>query len=360
MATAQQVGEMLAIMKMQMEQNASQMEQLTRLCTDKMAGQQSADVAQGSSESRITVPFASTLKKPDPPKIEAGSSEFEWSRFVNAWNRYKRRVNLLNEVDVVLELRECVSEEVDKLLFQQDTDVDLERTSEQQLLAHIKKAAVKTIHKEVHRMNFARLRQDDGEPVRQFVGRLREQAALCDFSKQCGQTCCDTLADSYAEDMISHQLIIGLRNQEFLSRLLAELSSLETLEKKLLRLESLESSEQCTQSLSSSSAEISKAAPIRRSEHKKKKRDALTNDYRNDCKGCGRKSHGQGKTMSAQDCPAHNRTCLICNAMGHFRVVCPKMTNRSNANKAAEDIQTSDGEGESNPAATLASASVFF
>ena len=70
------------------------------------------------------------------------------------------------EADAIrLELRDACSEDVNKLLFEYVGTVELETCSEEQLLEHIKSVAVKSVHKEVHRMAFNTMSQDTGEAI---------------------------------------------------------------------------------------------------------------------------------------------------------------------------------------------------
>ena len=61
--------------------------------------------------------------------------------------------------------------DVNKLLFQFFGPVILDTATKDQLLYHFKKISVKGLHKEVHRVNFCKVKQD-GENVTHFVARL--------------------------------------------------------------------------------------------------------------------------------------------------------------------------------------------
>ena len=47
--------------------------------------------------------------KPTRPKVETELSDLEWQVFMDAWNRYKRLTELVEEEELCLELRECCS-----------------------------------------------------------------------------------------------------------------------------------------------------------------------------------------------------------------------------------------------------------
>ena len=339
--------EMMELMKEQMEMMKRQMEENTRL------QEENATLRERHTH------VATNAKKPNRPIVEASISDNDWALFLDSWKRYKRLVRVTGAEEVAMELRECCSTDVNKLLFQFVGPDALDRATEEELLSHVKAVAVKGVHKEVHRLKFTSLRQQDGEPVTQYVGRLKAQAALCGFVVKCTEANCGT-ADrptyvSYAQDIISHQLLAGLRNQEFQSRLLSEAATLTTLNEKVARLQVLESTEECSNVLHPSMPE-SKVAALKRSTYKKERhRDEKESSKVIICQGCGRRSHTEGRS-----CPAQNRKCLSCGGMGHFKVVCPrKKTNLTKASYAADE-SVSDGEGEEGTAAALISASTFF
>ena len=99
---------------------------------------------------------------------------------------------------------------MNKLLFEYVGPTQLDSATEVELLAHIKSVAVKGLHKEVHRMNFGKMRQADGESITHYVARLKSKASLCSFVISCA--CQENV--SYAEEMISQQLVTGLRDQQ--------------------------------------------------------------------------------------------------------------------------------------------------
>ena len=102
---------------------------------------------------------------------------------------------------------------------------------------------VKTVHKEVHRLSFHQMIQDQGEPVTQWVARLKAKAFLCKFEVPC-KCCTPAVMTSYAEDEVAQRLIAGLRNLKHKTKVLTELDTLTTLESKINRLLILETTEE--------------------------------------------------------------------------------------------------------------------
>ena len=74
---------------------------------------------------------------------------------------------------------------VNKFLFEYIGPSKLNVCTENELLSYIKSVAVKVVHKEVHRMAFNSLVQDQGEPVTQWVARIKAKAFLCEFEVPC-------------------------------------------------------------------------------------------------------------------------------------------------------------------------------
>ena len=232
MATAEQVAEMLAMMKTQMEK---------------------INVLQKENEELKHRPSEVKPKRPDRPVIEGNLSDSEWSLFLDTWGRYKRMAGLVNTIDIRMELRAACSTEVNKLLFEFVGATTLDGASEEELLAYIKGIAVKGLHKEVHRVNFGKLKQSEGESITHYVARLKAQAALCEFNVDC--SC--ALKVSFAEDMVSQQMVAGLSISEHQAKILSEATTLTTLQSKVVRLQSLEATAESATKLHTPSGPIS-------------------------------------------------------------------------------------------------------
>ena len=125
------------------------------------------------------------------------------------------------------ELRSACSNEVNKLLFEYVGATRLNACLESDLLAHIKSVGVKDTHKAVHRVEFDKMFQNDGETITRYVSRLNAKAFLCEFEIQC--SCTPQQVWSYAEERVSERLLAGLRNQEHQAKILNEAATLVTL-----------------------------------------------------------------------------------------------------------------------------------
>eukprot|EP00112_Aurelia_sp_Birch-Aquarium-sp1_P005669 Seg1645.4 transcript_id=Seg1645.4/GoldUCD/mRNA.D3Y31 product="putative serine/threonine-protein kinase" protein_id=Seg1645.4/GoldUCD/D3Y31 len=174
-------------------------------------------------------------------------------------------------------------------------------------------------------------RQSPGESITRYLARLRAQATLCDFRVPCTNDACVTDV-SYAEDMISGQMIAGLANVEHQCKILAEATTLPTLKAKFDKLVSLETTDQATSRLFVPSVPtapvIQSDVAVQRSQYNKQRHFKVNSPPdRNSqphtpCKGCGETSHPPGKSMTRKDCPAFNLTCRNCGIRGHLEKVC--------------------------------------
>ena len=287
-------------------------------------------------------PTRTKTKSPDRPIINPDTDEQEWELFKDSWERYKTMAAITDQNMLRLELRAACSQDVNRLLFEYIGGETLNAATENELLDYIKSVAVKGTHKEVHRMKFFRLSQMDGETITQFIARLRSHAILCQFKIACEDHDEPNFV-SFAEEMITQQLVSGLRNQQHQSRILSEAASLPTLNEKIQRLQCLESTEQSTDLMRASPQVTSTNAPIR-SNYRRNQRNNNRGTQQEEktiqpCRGCGRTSH-EGKTMARKDCPAFNKNCGNCGIKGHFRAVCMKGNScKSQANAVEETSQ---------------------
>ena len=240
----------------------------------------------------------------------------------------------------MLELRAACYTEVNKLLFEFVGPATLNTTTEDQLLGHIKAISVKVVHKEVHRMSFGKMAQSEGESITHYVARLRSQATLCQFTVNC--PCNPAVSVSYADEMVSQQMIIGLRNQDHQSRILSEVVTLLTLDAKINRIQALETTEESALLLHKPSSHNSLAAAQSQYKRTQSKGNQKSNNENNKrkCRGCGRHAHPDGKPIRRENCPAYDKTCNNCKIKGHFANVCEK-AERINARAA---LTTGDSE----------------
>ena len=174
----------------------------------------------GSVHSQAAASPSST-KSPERPELSEESSDSDWSLFKFEWQRYKRATNISNESRVRDELLNCCKPALRSRLYQMVGE-QLSTLSEQALLEQIQAVAVLTVHKVVHRVEFSKIRQDEGESKAHFVSRLKAKASLCAFNvvaKAPGNV-------SYENDMVEDQMMSGLYSDEHRARVLTEADKL--------------------------------------------------------------------------------------------------------------------------------------
>ena len=183
MTNEDQVQTILALMQRQMDSLDSLREENTML-REAAIQQQTVNQLQGREVYTSNASQGKT-KRPDGPIINANIDDWEWALFEDTWNRYKIMTGLSSEEEICMELRACCSTDVNRFLFEFVGPDVLNNATEKELMNHIRKIAVKSIHKEVHRMNFGKIVQSERETIMQYVARLKAKAALCDFNVMC-------------------------------------------------------------------------------------------------------------------------------------------------------------------------------
>ena len=164
---------------------------------------------------------------------------------MDSWSCYKVMSKISDQTEIRNKLRSTCSSVVNRLLFNFVGGATLNTCTEQQLLDHIKSLAVRGVHKEVHHQKFHNLHQAEDESNTSYFARLRAQASLCEFRTSCPNNTGGSQV-SYAEDMISGQMIAGLVNVDHQGKVLAEAASLKDLQAKFDKLVSLEAMDQAT------------------------------------------------------------------------------------------------------------------
>ena len=111
--------------------------------------------------------------------------------------------------------------------------------TEESCLKELKQIAVRKRNKAVNRVKLISIKQDRGEPVRKFAGRICSLAAVSDYSVKCGG--CQTKVP-YTEQVIMDQVTNGLADPEIQKDVLSHVDAdTMTLDKLLLFVEGKES-----------------------------------------------------------------------------------------------------------------------
>ena len=342
-------------MKNLQDENSTLQRELISLLKTQMQGgnfQGTSSSIKPEEDFNMHMPRRTTEKpRPSRPIIEAEIDDVEWAIFLDKWRHYKLIAELATDREICLELRESCSSNVNKLLYEfvGTDDLNAVNMNEETMLQHIKSVAVKTVHKEVYRWRYSQLSQGENEKVTKYAGRLKSQAVLCDYKVTCN---CGTKV-SYANEMISQQLVTGLVNPEHQSRVMSEAQDLPDLKSKVDRLISLETTDEATTNIRSATTSRSSAAKF--SQYKKTQRAAIAPNHetrgrprsrgvprRRRCRGCGRSSHPNGKSFTREECPAFGETCNTCGLKNHFSKVCERRSRSGFAGTDDEYFTGSD------------------
>ena len=137
----------------------------------------------------------------------------------------------------VLQLLECCDEHLRRDLIR-TTGGSLSNRTEEQVMAAIKKLAVRQENTMVARVQLHNMKQDIAEPIRNFCARLRGQAGVCKFTVTC--TNCDRDVD-YTEHMIRDVVTRGLADNDIQLDLLGDQNQNMTSEEVIKFIEAKES-----------------------------------------------------------------------------------------------------------------------
>ena len=160
-----------------------------------------------SSNQNISKP-----EKAKRPELSAETSDEDWVYFKSRWAEYKKATGITGE-DVITQLMECCCESLCRDHHQTFSKVEGEDSivTEAERLDELKQLSVRKKNKAVNRVKLGTLKQDKGEPVRKFAGRVRSLAVVSEYKVKCKGCSKDV---SYGEEVIVDQVIRGLANPE--------------------------------------------------------------------------------------------------------------------------------------------------
>ena len=262
---------------------------------------------------------APTLKLKSP-SISAGSTPDQWSSFQRQWSMYKTGMSIPDTMHATA-LFHCCSEELMNDLMR-DLQEDVSLMAEMDLLAAIKRLAVKEESTLVHRIKLSKMTQAPGTPIRTFLAALRGQASLCQYTAKCKEPGCNHLLD-YSNEIIKDNLIRGIADPEVLSDLLGDPKTDRTLEQTVSYIAQKEQGKATRAAVGDSASAMSTSSvPHRQSQPS---RGSETSK----CWACGDPPHSKSndRNSRAKHCKAWSTVCSKCSVKGHFAANCSKCTN---------------------------------
>ena len=149
------------------------------------------------------------------PEVSPEMSSERWAYFNTRWTSYRDACTLTG-AELVLQLKECMDESLREDHHNQISGGEVD--NEADLLVQIKSVAVKKANRQVDRDKLGQIRQEKGEPVRKFAGRIRNLALVADFKVKC--PCGKDVP--YAEERIMDQIISGLNDVQIKTEVLSK------------------------------------------------------------------------------------------------------------------------------------------
>ena len=281
------------------------------------------------------------VKTAERPEIDVGSNEDQWEFFLHEWDLYKRRT-LLEVSRVSDELRACCTKDLRKVLFDFVGGTALDGLSEPQLLKQIKVAAVVGKNTAVHRKEFHAILQAPGETINAFVAKLKSKAERCNFKIECAADACRQV-NSYAEAMVSDQMVAGLYDKEIQQDVLAKGKDLPTFDARYNFIEAQELGRVATTQLDGNQSSTN----VMKSQYKKQqsaqKIEENLRKLTTKCSGCNSERHNSAERSTK--CPAWGKTCYNCGKNNHFSRCCSQQKlKKEKISSTANVMQSSELE----------------
>ena len=204
-----------------------------------------------------------------------------------------------------------------------DLQGDVSSMSEVDLLAAIKRLAVKEESTLVHRIRLGKMTQAPGTPIRTFLASLRGQASLCQYNAKCKELNC-THTYNYSDEIIRDNLIRGISDPDILSDLLGDSKTDRTLDETVTFIAQKEQAKATRVAVGDSTSAMSQ------SNHRFNKPHSQQTTGPGDpkCWACGEARHGKAndRNTRAKYCEAWSSTCGKCSIKGHYTSSCSKCT----------------------------------
>ena len=253
--------------------------------------------------------------KLDSPTISAGSDPDQWSAFKRQWNMYKVGMAIADNVRSTA-LFYCCDHDL-RTDIMRDIQGDVANMTEDDLLAAIKRLAVKDESTLVHRIKLSRMTQSPGTGIRTFLASLRGQAALCQYVAKCKVQDCPHEFD-FSDEIIKDNLVRGIADPEILSDLLGDPKTDRTLDETVSFIAQKEQGKVTKTAVGDSAGGMCNSPmppPVPAS-------------FGGKCWACGGPTHGprNDRRARSRSCEAWTFTCAKCAVKGHYTTACSKCT----------------------------------
>ncbi|XP_071478837.1 uncharacterized protein [Diadema antillarum] len=253
------------------------------------------------------------VEKVKRPTVAAAGTSEEWNYFTSRWSDYVDATKITGK-DRVVQLLECCDEPLRKDLTRA-AGGSLTNKTEDEVLAAIKKLAVREENTMVARVTLHNMRQDRDETVRSFGARLRGQADICKFIIACPSCGADV---NYTDTIMRDVLTRGIADSEIPLDLLGDKKQDMGLEEVFQFIEAKEAGKRSASSLLDSHTVEAASSSYRKAKqaHPKERQEL--------CAYCGKKGHGRSAPTRVRksQCPAYGHKCGHCDKFHHVEDVC--------------------------------------
>ncbi|MEC8567847.1 MAG: hypothetical protein VXY56_06100, partial [Pseudomonadota bacterium] len=282
---------------------------------------------------------AAQAVKPEPisrPTLTSDISEEDWNFFLSQWQAYKN-ATMLSGPNLIFQLSSCCDKGLNKALNRVHGS-STSKMSENELLDAIKQLAVKEESLLVARYKLHCLKQDIGEPIQNYVARIKGQAKTCKLFASCPE--CNFSQVDYSDQIMKDVITKGIVDDEIRSSLLGERNQEMTLDEIISYIKAKEMGKLSTFHLLGNASTT--AATSRYRKNKKQFRQKK-------CNYCGDNAdHGSNYNERQKRCKAFQHVCKNCQIMGHFESVCrrkqlSKSPTENQRNNVVQSDSTSDG-----------------
>nr|KAG5693450.1 hypothetical protein BaRGS_022337 [Batillaria attramentaria] len=154
---------------------------------------------------------AAKVNRVKRPVISTAGPSEEWSYFLSRWSDYIDATKVTGR-DQALQLLECCDEPLRKDLTR-SAGGSLANKTVDEILATIRKLAVRQENTMVARVALHNMRQDRDKPIRAFGARLTGQAGVCNFSIKCPSDACGQDVN-YTDAILRDALIRGIADPD--------------------------------------------------------------------------------------------------------------------------------------------------
>lgn len=267
------------------------------------------------------------MEKLKRPSIALAGTAEAWSYFVTRWGEYKTGTKLTGH-DVITQLLECCEEDLRKDLTRA-AGRSLVDSNEVDVLAAMKKLAVRAENTMVARVALSNMRQGHEEPIRSFHARLKGQADTCKYETVCTKEGCDQIND-FTEEIMRDVVARGIADQEIQLDLLGEKNQNMPLRDMIEYIEAKESGKRSASRLLGSHSTDTVSSSYRRGRQQdvrtkgSTRLEKLEAKPEGTCIYCGEMGHGKTPQWSTRrtECTGYGKKCRKCGRQNHIEKVC--------------------------------------